>query len=59
MIDPATQAFMADRMGAVVRAHRVDQRPLITRPDTVVDIVTEAVEFVHRSDHAAAHPIVS
>jgi pimeloyl-ACP methyl ester carboxylesterase len=59
MIDPATQAFMADRMGAVVRAHRVDHAPLITQPDTVVDIVTEAVEFVHRSDHAAAHPIVS
>jgi pimeloyl-ACP methyl ester carboxylesterase len=43
MIDPATQAFMAARMGAEVRAHRVDHAPLITQPDAVVAIITEAV----------------
>ena len=43
----------------VMRCGAAEFWPLITQPDTVVDIVTEAVEFVHRSDHAAAHPIVS
>jgi pimeloyl-ACP methyl ester carboxylesterase len=50
MIDPATQAFMADRMSAQVRSHRVDHAPLITRPDTVVDIVTEAVSSVRMAE---------
>jgi pimeloyl-ACP methyl ester carboxylesterase len=53
MIDPATQTFMADRMGAAVRTHRVDHAPLITAPDTVVDIIGEAVESVQRTAHAA------
>jgi pimeloyl-ACP methyl ester carboxylesterase len=53
MIDPATQTFTADRMGAAVRTHRVDHAPLITAPDTVVDIIGEAVESVQRTAHAA------
>jgi pimeloyl-ACP methyl ester carboxylesterase len=55
MINPATQAFMADRMGAQVRTHRVDHAPLITQPDTVVDIITEAVKSVRMSDHEPEH----
>jgi pimeloyl-ACP methyl ester carboxylesterase len=50
MIDPATQTFMADRMGAQVRSHRVDHAPLITQPGTVVDIVTEAVNSVRMAE---------
>jgi pimeloyl-ACP methyl ester carboxylesterase len=43
MIDPATQTFMADRMGAQVRAYGVDHAPLITQPSAVVDVISEAV----------------
>lgn len=43
MINPATQTFMADRMGAQVRAYDVDHAPLITQPSAVVDIISEAV----------------
>ncbi|MET0698673.1 MAG: alpha/beta hydrolase [Mycobacterium sp.] len=42
MIDPSTQAFMADRMGAYLRSHQVDHAPLLTAPETVVEIVVEA-----------------
>lgn len=44
MINPATQAFMADRMAAQVRTHRVDHAPLVSQPDTVVGIISEALE---------------
>lgn len=46
MISPATQRFMAERMKATVRTHRVDHAPLITRADVVTDILTEAVRGV-------------
>jgi len=53
MIAPATQSFMADRMGAVTRVHSTDHAPLITQPDAVVDVITEAMGFVRRSVHAS------
>jgi pimeloyl-ACP methyl ester carboxylesterase len=43
MINPVTQKFMAERMHATVHTHDADHAPLITRPQAVVDIVTEAV----------------
>ena len=43
MINPITQKFMAERMHANVRIHDADHAPLITRPHTVVDIISEAV----------------
>jgi pimeloyl-ACP methyl ester carboxylesterase len=43
MIVPETQHFMAARMKAQVQSHPVDHTPLITAPDTVVDIILEAV----------------
>ena len=43
MINPITQKFMAERMHANVRTHDADHAPLITRPHTVVDIISEAV----------------
>ena len=52
MINPATQAFMADRMGAQVRTHRVDHAPQVTQPDTVIGIISEAVECIRMSEHA-------
>lgn len=44
MINPLAQAFMAERMGAQVRQHRVDHTPLLTAPKTVYDIVAEALQ---------------
>jgi pimeloyl-ACP methyl ester carboxylesterase len=42
MINPETQHFMAQRMGATIRSHAVDHTPLITAPERVVDVVLEA-----------------
>jgi pimeloyl-ACP methyl ester carboxylesterase len=42
MINPKTQHFMAERMAAKVRIHRVDHTPLLTAPELVVDIIREA-----------------
>ncbi|HEY6854771.1 MAG TPA: alpha/beta hydrolase [Mycobacterium sp.] len=43
MINPITQKFMAERMGANVHSHDADHAPLIARPQAVVDIISEAV----------------
>jgi len=43
MIAPATQHFMAARMKARVRSHRVDHIPTVTAPDVVVDVIREAM----------------
>jgi pimeloyl-ACP methyl ester carboxylesterase len=43
MIAPETQHFMATRMKAQVRSHRVDHTPIVTAPAVVVDIIREAV----------------
>ena len=42
MINPATQQFMAERMGATIHSHKVDHTPMHTAPDLVVDIILEA-----------------
>lgn len=42
MINPNTQRFMADRMGARVQSQRVDHTPMYTEPDLVVDVILEA-----------------
>jgi pimeloyl-ACP methyl ester carboxylesterase len=44
MIAPETQRFMAERMGATIRAHDVDHSPMYTAPDVVVRIILEAAE---------------
>jgi pimeloyl-ACP methyl ester carboxylesterase len=43
MINPATQHFMANRMGAKIRSNSVDHAPLVTEPKPVVDVILEAV----------------
>jgi pimeloyl-ACP methyl ester carboxylesterase len=43
MIAPETQRFMADRMRASVRSYRVDHSPMLTTPDLVVDVISDAV----------------
>lgn len=42
MINPKTQRFMADRMGATVRSHRVDHTPMYSEPALVVDVILQA-----------------
>ena len=42
MINPKTQRFMAERMGATTEIHSVDHAPLLTAPRLVVDILLKA-----------------
>jgi pimeloyl-ACP methyl ester carboxylesterase len=42
MINPKTQRFMAERMGAKVHSYPVDHSPMISEPQVVIDIILEA-----------------
>jgi pimeloyl-ACP methyl ester carboxylesterase len=42
MINPKTQRFMAERMGAKVRSHQVDHTPMYSEPNLVIDVILEA-----------------
>jgi len=44
MIPPETQRYMAERMGARIRIHRVDHTPMHTAPDTVIGVILEAAQ---------------
>jgi pimeloyl-ACP methyl ester carboxylesterase len=44
MISPETQRFMAERMGATICPYKVDHSPMLTAPDSVVDIILEAAQ---------------
>ena len=43
MINPATQQFLARRMGAQTKSETVDHTPLVTAPELVVEIILQAV----------------
>jgi pimeloyl-ACP methyl ester carboxylesterase len=43
MINPSTQLFMAQRMGARIRSEKVDHTPLVTAPEPVIEMILEAV----------------
>jgi pimeloyl-ACP methyl ester carboxylesterase len=43
MISPATQAFMAERMGGRIRSEKVDHTPLVTAPEPVIEMILDAV----------------
>jgi pimeloyl-ACP methyl ester carboxylesterase len=43
MINPATQLFMAQRMGARIRSEKVDHTPLATAPALVVEVIVDAM----------------
>jgi pimeloyl-ACP methyl ester carboxylesterase len=43
MIAAKTQHFQASRMGATLRAHAVDHSPMLTSPQSVVEVILEAV----------------
>jgi pimeloyl-ACP methyl ester carboxylesterase len=42
MINPKTQRFMAERMGAKVRSHPVDHTPMYADPNAVIGVILEA-----------------
>jgi pimeloyl-ACP methyl ester carboxylesterase len=42
MIAPETQRFMAERMGATIRAHDVDHSPMYTAPAVAIGVILEA-----------------
>jgi pimeloyl-ACP methyl ester carboxylesterase len=46
MIHPRTQRFLAERMGAEIRAERVDHTPIATAPEAVVQVILEAVASI-------------
>jgi len=46
MINPATQLFLARRMGAQTRSEKIDHAPLVTAPELVVEMIREAVTTV-------------
>lgn len=46
MINPKTQHFLAERMGARIRVENVDHTPIATAPDPVIDVFLEAVAAV-------------
>ena len=42
MINPKTQHFMAERMGAEIHSRRVDHTPMYSEPKVVVEVIVEA-----------------
>ena len=50
MINPATQQFLAHRMGAQIQSAKVDHASLITAPELVVGMIQRAV------NGSAKHP---
>jgi pimeloyl-ACP methyl ester carboxylesterase len=50
MIAPETQRYMAERMGAQIRAHDVDHSPMYTAPDVVVGVILEAARATLAAD---------
>ena len=42
MINPKTQHFMASRMDATIRSHRLDHTPMYSEPALVAEIIVEA-----------------
>jgi pimeloyl-ACP methyl ester carboxylesterase len=43
MINPQTQVFMAERMGARIRSEKVDHTPLVSAPGLVIEVILAAV----------------
>ena len=43
MINPSTQLFMTQRMGARIRSEKVDHTPLVTAPEPVIEMILDAV----------------
>jgi pimeloyl-ACP methyl ester carboxylesterase len=55
MISPDTQRFMAERMGAKIRPHRVDHSPMHTAPDPVIAVILEAAQQTLAAEAGMSH----
>ena len=44
-INPNTQRFLAERMGARIRSEKVDHTPMVTEPGPVIDLLFEAASL--------------
>ena len=56
MINPATQQFMAQRMGARIRSEKVDHASPLTAPQLVVATILEAIaSSAEHHDSAQQH----
>lgn len=51
MINPATQRFLAQRMGAKTRSERVDHTPIVTAPDLVTAVILDAMRSASETVH--------
>jgi pimeloyl-ACP methyl ester carboxylesterase len=49
MINPKTQHFMADRMGAKIHSYPVDHSPMISAPNVVMGVILEAAHETLRA----------
>ena len=49
MINPLSQQFLAQRMGARTRSEKVDHMPLVTAPELVVEVILQAVTSLVKS----------
>jgi hypothetical protein len=54
MINPTTQHLMAQRKGARIRREKVDHTPLVSAPESVIDVVLEAVDSAVRANPMTA-----
>lgn len=54
MINPKTQHFMAERMGAKIHSHRVDHTPMYSEPNVVVNVIVEAARATLGDERMAA-----
>jgi pimeloyl-ACP methyl ester carboxylesterase len=55
MIPAETQRFMAERMGATIRRHRVDHSPMYSAPEVVVDLILEAAKAMAGTEAGEGH----
>ncbi|HUA17231.1 MAG TPA: alpha/beta hydrolase [Bryobacteraceae bacterium] len=55
MIAPDTQRYMAERMGARMRAHDVDHSPMYTAPEVVVGVILEAARETLAAEAGMGH----
>jgi pimeloyl-ACP methyl ester carboxylesterase len=58
MINPKTQRFMAERMGAKVCSHQVDHTPMYTQPNVVIDVILQSAResLSQKARVAELHP---
>jgi hypothetical protein len=56
MINPATQLFLARRMGARIQSEKVDHAVLITAPEVAVGVILEAVSSVSEDPNRRRGP---